>query len=79
MHASGLETRMDWREAIQNEEGPHMAGLLRVFFENLLLREGPPEIGVIVRAIIVASHTRIAHQRCDEFVADEGNGIHGPT
>jgi hypothetical protein len=39
----------------QKTEGPHWAGLLRVSFGNLKLRVGPPEIGVIVRAIIVVA------------------------
>ena len=39
----------------QNDEGPLLAGLRRVFNKDLLLRAGPPTVGVIVRAIIVVA------------------------
>ena len=57
-----------------NEEGPHWAGLLRVSFVESELREGPPTVGVIIRAIIVVArkHNRL----CGEHIGGQEAGGH---
>lgn len=57
-----------------NEEGPHWAGLLRVSFVESELREGPPTVGVIIRAIIVV--TREYNRLCGEHIGGQEAGGH---
>jgi hypothetical protein len=57
-----------------NEEGPHWAGLLRVSFVESELREGPPTVGVIIRAIIVV--TREHNRLCGEHIGGQEAGGH---
>jgi len=40
------------------KEGPHWAGLLRVFFVKSELREGPPTVGVIIRVVMAVTRER---------------------
>jgi hypothetical protein len=65
----------------QKAEGPHWAGLRRVSFRgNLKLREGPPTVGVIIRAIIVVAgqHEAPRGKRGEDQSAD-GDGMHDST
>jgi len=47
------------------KEGPHWAGLLRVFFVKSELREGPPAVGVIIRVVMAVTreHDRLRDKR----------------
>jgi len=47
------------------KEGPHWAGLLRVFFVKSELREGPPTVGVIIRVVIgvTCKHDQLRDKR----------------
>ncbi len=56
-----------------NEEGPHWAGLLRVSFVESELREGPPEVGIIIRVIVVAAGGR-SHCRNERGSGREAGG-----
>ena len=56
------------------KEGPHWAGLLRVSFVESELREGPPTVGVIIRAIIVV--TREHNRLCGEHIGGQEAGGH---
>ncbi|MET4567836.1 hypothetical protein [Rhodanobacter soli] len=71
---------VDQKHRRRNDEGPHWAGLRRVFNENLLLRAGPPTVGVIVRAIIVVAgqHEALRGKRSGFREAGD-NGMHGRT
>ncbi|WP_426702997.1 hypothetical protein ACPPVV_08400 [Rhodanobacter sp. Col0626] len=67
--------------ARKKTEGPHWAGLRRVSFRgDLLLRAGPPEVGVIIRAIIVVAGQHEALRGKRSKVAEAGGDeMHGPT
>ncbi len=69
-----------FRPCAQNDEGPLWAGLRRAFNENLLLRAGPPTVGVIVRAIIVVAGQHDAQRRKRDWGQKVGcDGMHVPT